>query len=766
MQPAAQRATTSHTEDGHDAGHEPRAADLRPLIVWGVILIAVFLVGARSTGPDGVSVWWEALATWGRHAPIALLWLAMAAGFGTWIEGFVLAETPRRDAERWALSLAFGVAAATALDAALGSLGVLLLGRGLGAWIVTGIGLVLLVARIRRGDAPRASLGLSAATPAIAAPLAILALAAASAPGWLWRSEFGGYDALSYHLELPKEWLLGGAVATLPHNVYSAFPSFLESAFLHVFVLSGGHEGGALAAQCLVVFLTLAAALTVGCLARRVAGDGGTESVSPVGWIAAGLYLATPWVVVVGSLAYNDGVVAFLLAAALLIAFLPAAPSQRPWRLGLGLGVLLAGACGAKLTAAGFVVVPLAAAILVDGPGCLERRVLRSPAFLGALAAAFLLPLASWLARNALATGNPVFPFLAPMFGSGPWTAEQVEIFTRAHASPFGFGEALARLWSQWIAFGVGQSPTPGEPWIIQWSVLPALGLAGVGALLLHRRSTGRMMLAVLLVQLGFWLAATHVQSRFLLPTAVPLAACAAALLARLPGARGAMVAAVATIAASFGPALVYFGEGIIRLPDPSGGSINAPALFIGASGAATGDLTRQAIQAATNDADRSRLASTAPLAFTMNHLLLPDDRILLVGHATPFWYRRGSDTMTYTTVWDRGPLDAVAEAAPDHPETWAQRLRERGYRYVLFDWTLLRNWSDKHWLNPMLTRDRVTAFANTMPSRRRGADGVEIREILPGDPPPPQTQTQPHLQPGAGVAVPSLPPAGAAPAR
>ena len=55
-----------------------------------------------------------------------------------------------------------------------------------------------------------------------AAPaVAVLLVAACSAPGWLWASEFGGYDALSYHLQLPKEWLHLKKITTLDHNVYS-----------------------------------------------------------------------------------------------------------------------------------------------------------------------------------------------------------------------------------------------------------------------------------------------------------------------------------------------------------------------------------------------------------------------------------------------------------------------------------------------------------------------------------------------------------------
>ena len=50
--------------------------------------------------------------------------------------------------------------------------------------------------------------------------IGVIFAAAASMPGVLWKSEFGGYDALSYHLQLPQEWLANGGVETVSHNVY------------------------------------------------------------------------------------------------------------------------------------------------------------------------------------------------------------------------------------------------------------------------------------------------------------------------------------------------------------------------------------------------------------------------------------------------------------------------------------------------------------------------------------------------------------------
>jgi len=107
--------------------------------------------------------------------------------------------------------------------------------------------------------------------------------AALPAPGWLWTStEFGAYDVLSYHLQLPKEWLDAGRLETLSHNVYSALPSFMEASFLHLARIAAGMVSGdglgdpvldaARAAHLLHFAFAIAAALTLGAWVRRRLG--------------------------------------------------------------------------------------------------------------------------------------------------------------------------------------------------------------------------------------------------------------------------------------------------------------------------------------------------------------------------------------------------------------------------------------------------------------------------------------------------------------
>ena len=125
-------------------------------------------------------------------------------------------------------------------------------------------------------------------------PLAVLGTAALVPPGWLWDTEFGGYDVLSYHLALPADWWTLGRMGPLTTNAYSGLPGGAESAFLHLHALSGGtHDVTGLAAQMLCAILTIH---TASLLHHKNAA-------------AALVFLMTPWVMVTGSMAYTEAFV-------------------------------------------------------------------------------------------------------------------------------------------------------------------------------------------------------------------------------------------------------------------------------------------------------------------------------------------------------------------------------------------------------------------------------------------------------------------------
>lgn len=102
-----------------------------------------------------------------------------------------------------------------------------------------------------------------AASMPIGLACGILLVAAAVPPGMLWSTEFGGYDALSYHLQVPREWLVAGSMRPLEHLAYAGLPNFVEGAFMHLMALRSDPRDAAIACQVLHACMLLLAAGTL-----------------------------------------------------------------------------------------------------------------------------------------------------------------------------------------------------------------------------------------------------------------------------------------------------------------------------------------------------------------------------------------------------------------------------------------------------------------------------------------------------------------------
>ncbi|MFB0986739.1 MAG: hypothetical protein QMB94_10600, partial [Phycisphaerales bacterium] len=276
-----------------------------------LIAATMLILGARSddaaTGLIAIGIVVE-----GIWAPA--LWLLAAAGVGTGLTWMLQrgsgARTPALSLlQSWSL----GTAGLLAIDLAVGLAGGL--ANALAVRVLTGV-LAMVGLWSFRGIRPTTiGIGLAAAIP-----LGTLLLAATSTPGWLWGTEFGGYDALSYHLQLPREWWIAGAIIETPHNAYGYLPNGVEAAFLHVMALIGDPAAAAVPCQLLVACLAVLAAGVTGEFAMAMLGrDGDADQRSLVGQLGFVALLATPWVIVVGSLAYDEMVVLLLATTAFTI---------------------------------------------------------------------------------------------------------------------------------------------------------------------------------------------------------------------------------------------------------------------------------------------------------------------------------------------------------------------------------------------------------------------------------------------------------------
>ena len=704
-----------------------RAGTVPAPVVQVAAMSAVAVVAgmaiAGTTAPAG-----SALA----GAVIALAWFGSAFGLGRAVRFVLFPEIRRGHPAHAGLTLGLGIAVLLWIDVTLGSLGAF---GGAGGWRQVLAWATLVPGLLFIGDPRRALAGQAAGMRALAVlplawcalpALAVLAFATSLPPGIAWASEFGGYDALSYHLELPRTWLELRRITAVPTSVYSAFPNFVEAAFLHCMSLLGqaAPHGLAMAPQVLHALIGVAAAVAVGGVAAMLAGadPGRARAARGAGFVAL---LGVPWVIVTGSLAYDEMAV-LLMAATAMLAWSAgiaghAQDGEAPRSaVGVAVGIALGAAIGAKLTAAGMVALPFAAWALVGGGAGGIRTLARLATWAAVAATVMLLP---WLARNAADTGSALFPFSSS--GAG-WTAEQFARFAAGHAAPPGTGLAarLAALWDHAWREGIGPAPD-ADPWLPQWGFAFWAGALAMVALARRLPRVVLALAAMLVVQLGFWMFATHLKPRFLLPCAVPLCAAMGAALAPLAAA-GAMhgarrvagsLAAALLCAWSLQPAWVLGADP--RMNDPRGVVPNLPA--IGDAIVHLGPGTAADAQALANQ------GVPMPLAWFANWMLPAGSRLGCEGEADVFWCIRSP---AWGTTWDGGPLARALRAHPDDPDAAVAALRAEGLTYLAVGEATLARWERAGWLDPALAPERVRAVTSRLAPVARTTSGGTVHAL------------------------------------
>jgi len=421
------------------------------------------------------------------------LWLLASVGFGA----AALKRLVPDESRSLALCAGVGIGIHLTLAHAIGASGLYSSGfRLVASWLPVVTGIVLLI--LQRGSirVDRSAFGWPTllAIPAVA----LLAVASAQPAGAIWASEAHAYDSLSYHLQLPKEWLAMGAVRPLAHNAYSFLPSYMESAYTQLFAMHSRALDGAMVPMFSAHILHALFAVVAGLIGARFVTDRGGNGV----WVLP-VVIAVPWSVVVGSLAYNEMALAVCAASALIVLFDDKIPTARR---GVLLGFLMGVAASAKPTAMFTLAVPMGVASLFMVKPRAWAVFFISASIAGALT------LCPWLIRNWIASGNPVFPYLTGLFGAAHWTAEQAARWAGAHTENAGIVDRLSLLAGD---RGFGHR---------QWGIFaPLVGLAFVACVATVRtRRVALVLGTVLLVQIVAWLSVGHLQSRFLLPMLIP----------------------------------------------------------------------------------------------------------------------------------------------------------------------------------------------------------------------------------------------------
>ncbi len=205
------------------------------------------------------------------------------------------------------------------------------------------------------------------------------------------------FDALVYHLALPRAYIQAGKVFYIPWNMFWGMPQVGEMVYTFAMVLSGE------AAACVFGFLAgILASIGIACYLARVFEP-------DIGLVASASLLAGFSLSSALAWGYVDWL-AVLFGWAFFISLDAWRGSRKKPALILA-GIFAGLAFGTKYTAG--ILVPAGAAALfwIHHHQDQRRFLLRHLATFGL---SFLLTSFPWLMKNFLATGNPFYPLLIP----------------------------------------------------------------------------------------------------------------------------------------------------------------------------------------------------------------------------------------------------------------------------------------------------------------------------------------------------------------
>ena len=349
------------------------------------------------------------------------------------------------------------------------------------------------------------------------------------------------YDALSYHLGLPREYVAAGALVDRPEQPQSYFYLGADMNFTLAMLLAGQTAAKLIS----LVFFAL------GAVAMFAFGK---DVFSPrAALYGTALYVATPLLAWEGTTTYVDGILTtyvFLTTAAAI----RARHDGDPRMAGLA-GVLAGCALATKLTVV-IAILPIAVVLLLPSTRPRIASIWRSGlAFI--LGATVLV--APWPVLRFVQTGNPVFPLLNAIFRSPQWPNVN---------ESFGLERFGAGLPALLAPIGATYDAAP----YVDGMVGPVIGLALlIAPLALARRGNAiaRDLVIVGVSTFVLW-AVTVEYLRYVLPAVAPLGLAAGVALddlsARTRSAAGAAVRALPGAIAAAG-VILWLGTYLAIVP-------------------------------------------------------------------------------------------------------------------------------------------------------------------------------------------------------
>lgn len=227
---------------------------------------------------------------------------------------------------------------------------------------------------------------------------------------------FGDDDG--YHLTAPKRWLTAGALVYLP----SFFATNASMGFEMVYAIALA-IAGAPAAKLVHFAAGLYCLLGVGLVTRRLAS-------ARAGLVAVSVLLITSPVCnlpQIFGMAFVDFPAAWMALASVLVWLVWRERPSTSLLVCLGLFIGFAGSFKTTSLVIGVAWVPV---LLIDARR-LGQTPLESAWMLVKLGLVALLPILPWFARNALNTGNPLYPMLSGLIPTRDWSPAMARIFGR-----------------------------------------------------------------------------------------------------------------------------------------------------------------------------------------------------------------------------------------------------------------------------------------------------------------------------------------------
>jgi hypothetical protein len=614
--------------------------------------------------------------------------------------------------ERFLATIALGLGALYAMALCLSPLGLL---EPAPLVVITGVGIVLAAFHRPRSLArPRLPGGaLERWALALIATAGVFALIGALAPEV-------EYDALWYHLDLPKRYLEAGSLVDFRCQYVAHYPSATELLFGYGLALAD-----AIAAKLVHFGMGVLLALATYRLGIQVASR-------RAALFAAAILVVTPTVTWEATTAYVELATAFFVVLGLswVIRF-----AETQARGALALAGLFTGLALATKTLALIAAAPLAVLVAVAARGRPLRRVGAATGFLGIA----LLPALPWFLRAQIETGNPVFPSAYGVFGadSDLWTP-QADAAQQAFYDHFGY-----RHGAGWV---------PALPWDLTMHSAAFGGSLGVAYLILlplaMRRRPSRAFTLTALFCLGYivlWASPlSSLQMRFLVPVLGPLAVLAGAgfegawELAR----KGAPAAAAATAALVLA-VLVLALPPFIELHEPDGEGTLTHVLREVPLDAVTGAESEAAYIA--------RRVPAYPAIQRLNAIAGARDRVVVAIDPFANYYSQPEAIPDYAVCLGQAGL------YDKRPDAVRRALASIGADYVLVDEKVSDSWSI-NWLRPDLLRttfDQLYSDGRVRLFRVRAVSSTHAtlrgRSLASG---PRQFQARGDARPHAGAAL------------